>query len=312
MNYSARLRRKNELYVDDVSRSGRAMFVQSLRYRYIIMAAYPDPMRKALNMFDGGLRRPESYATRRRIPRRTPITFEGKIGRVKFLGWLIVSALVAAAFIFFIFKFPRIANDDWLVETIGFAGITFAFYILASAAAKRFHDMGQSGWHCIWLFVAPVTVFAALYLVLVPTRASTATKKPRPFSERNKFTRKGAVIFGGRIGRSKYLGWLIAAALIVVAPALMGLPPDFVAGPVLGWLVISVSVVAAPVILVSATARRLRDMDVSPWFSLLLLVGFLNVIVLSWLLVSPRRQPRSPVHGEWNLSLKPPYSPRPQ
>ncbi|SHH04779.1 DUF805 domain-containing protein [Massilia sp. CF038] len=103
----------------------------------------------------------------------------------------------------------------------------------------------------------------------------------------------------GRIGRLRYLaysfvfGILAMFALGIIAAVTMAISPKLMLG-VVG--VLYIPVFAVTFIL---ARRRFNDMDRSGWFSLLLIIPFVNFFVSLWLLFGPGDQ------GENDFGLPP-------
>jgi len=99
-------------------------------------------------------------------------------------------------------------------------------------------------------------------------------------------------MFTGRIGRLKFLGFMVVALAVIIAGYLIALAVGFGAaadegGAAAAVLVFLVAVLAGLLISLSAWARRFHDLDQSGWLALLAFVPFLYIFALLFLLLAP-------------------------
>lgn len=96
----------------------------------------------------------------------------------------------------------------------------------------------------------------------------------------------------GRIGRLRYLGYCFGVAVIgyigiAVSVFLMMMVLGEDAGIVMAIIVGSVVYIGILVLTIGYMVRRLHDLDHSGWFSLLILVPFVNLLLALYLLFAP-------------------------
>ncbi|MGY4533566.1 uncharacterized membrane protein YhaH (DUF805 family)/DNA-directed RNA polymerase subunit M/transcription elongation factor TFIIS [Pseudomonas sp. TE3786] len=93
----------------------------------------------------------------------------------------------------------------------------------------------------------------------------------------------------GRIGRVRYLGWLMGVWLLnaLIGGALGGVAAVMAQSELLHSAVTVISVVAWIALLVFFTAKRLHDIGWSAWFDLILLVPGINLLFILLLLILP-------------------------
>jgi uncharacterized membrane protein YhaH (DUF805 family) len=115
----------------------------------------------------------------------------------------------------------------------------------------------------------------------------------------------------GRIGRVRYLGWLMGVWLLnaLLGGVLGGLAAVLSQSEILYSAVTVLSVVAWIVLLVFFTAKRLHDVGWSAWFCLVLLVPLVNLLFILLLLILPgtaganRHGARPPHNGKGLIVL---------
>src|SRR5262245_10615474 len=98
-------------------------------------------------------------------------SFFGRIGRLASIGGtlLTIALLVAGifAFVYFGDGRPKPAPGeppDPLIVSIFVAAFILLFWAKFALAAKRFHDLGNSGWFSVALIVPVLGLIALLYL----------------------------------------------------------------------------------------------------------------------------------------------------
>ena len=57
---------------------------------------------------------------------------------------------------------PQFFAIDW--QTVGIAAFAFTIWPILATYAKRFHDLGWSGWWSLLLFIPIVNIAVLLYL----------------------------------------------------------------------------------------------------------------------------------------------------
>jgi len=98
-------------------------------------------------------------------------SFSGRIGRLAYLGgtFLNIAWAVAAIAVLSYFdqgpKPPELPSP--IVVSVFFAGFILLIWAKFALAAKRFHDVGDSGWLSLLLVVPFVGFFALVYLLVV-------------------------------------------------------------------------------------------------------------------------------------------------
>lgn len=94
------------------------------------------------------------------------LTFSGRAGRLEYLGIAIAASVVHTvnAMVFVDFdEFGGGASVTSPLFLILFVGATLVTW---SAAIRRCHDLGRSGFFLLWQFVPLLGLFAAFYLLL--------------------------------------------------------------------------------------------------------------------------------------------------
>ena len=119
-----------------------------------------------------------------------------------------------------------------------------------------------------------------------------------------------------RIGRLRYIAYGMGLMLLAIVPALLcGF--IMVIAPAIGWPLFAILEIGLWVMSVGFMVRRLHDMDKSGWWSLLIIVPLVNLILALFLLFAPGSdgenrfgEPPPPnstwvIVGAWSLLLVP-------
>ncbi|OPZ78483.1 MAG: hypothetical protein BWY78_00559 [Alphaproteobacteria bacterium ADurb.Bin438] len=88
---------------------------------------------------------------------------------------MIKSSYISSAFIIFIPKSLLIAK-------------IFLFYYFIILTIRRFHDLGQSGWMSITIFIPVVNIFILTYLLLFEGELKDNEYGPSPYKQENQAT----------------------------------------------------------------------------------------------------------------------------
>ena len=98
---------------------------------------------------------------------------------------------------------------------------------------------------------------------------------------------KSLFSFNGRIGRLQYVMTIILLKIITVFMELILRPISKQVSNKNTFIIIFIFVliwsIAALTITLAATAKRLRDIDSNPWFALLILIPFVDLILFLYL-----------------------------
>jgi uncharacterized membrane protein YhaH (DUF805 family) len=99
-------------------------------------------------------------------------SFYGRIGRGAYAGGmvlilLLLAAVIAALAYFFGSGRPAGNPPDLLVMLLPFL-FFLVFWSQLALTAKRFHDVGKTGWYCILIFVPLVGFIALIFLLVAP------------------------------------------------------------------------------------------------------------------------------------------------
>lgn len=95
-------------------------------------------------------------------------SFEGRIKRSTFWATLVPLFLISFALQIVI---ALSANQEAVVITIGIIALIYlvpATWICLATYAKRWHDLGMSGWMVLTLLIPLVNLFIFLYLGIAP------------------------------------------------------------------------------------------------------------------------------------------------
>ena len=99
-------------------------------------------------------------------------SFYGRIGRAVYAGGLLLNVLLAAAaFAALVYadsgrsRGPGGPPPDPLVIYTFIAGFLLFTWAKLALAAKRFHDVGKTGWLCLLLFIPLVSLIAFIFLL---------------------------------------------------------------------------------------------------------------------------------------------------
>jgi uncharacterized membrane protein YhaH (DUF805 family) len=99
-------------------------------------------------------------------------SFYGRIGRLSYVGGLLINLALAAAAIAAVLYLgkdqPRVEPGgplDPLVVSIMLPGVVLFSWAKLALAAKRLHDLGKSGWLCLVLFIPFFNLIAVIFLL---------------------------------------------------------------------------------------------------------------------------------------------------
>jgi len=99
-------------------------------------------------------------------------SFYGRIGRLTYLGGLLLNLSLAvatlAAVIYLAKNQPETAAGeiDPLVAYIVLPGFLLFSWAKLALAAKRLHDLGKSGWLCLVLFIPLFNLIAVIFMLV--------------------------------------------------------------------------------------------------------------------------------------------------
>ena len=97
-------------------------------------------------------------------------SFKGRIGRAAFAGGtllayaLVIGVIFLAAYLSGAMETPRQRPPESLVQLMPFLVLLLAWAQLA-LAAKRYHDLGKSGWFSLLLVIPLVGLIVFIYLL---------------------------------------------------------------------------------------------------------------------------------------------------
>ena len=98
-------------------------------------------------------------------------SFYGRIGRLAYLGGTFLNIAWAVAAIAVLAHFDQGPKSGGppnpIVVSIFLAGFVLFIWSKFALAAKRFQDLGDSGWLSLLLIVPLISVFAFVYLLVV-------------------------------------------------------------------------------------------------------------------------------------------------
>ena len=92
------------------------------------------------------------------------LSFYGRIGRLAYLGGLLLN-LAATAAVFVALYYLDQSVPDWVLGLIALVVLPLSTWVSLALAAKRFHDIGTSGWLGLLLFVPFIGLLVGIYLL---------------------------------------------------------------------------------------------------------------------------------------------------
>jgi uncharacterized membrane protein YhaH (DUF805 family) len=103
--------------------------------------------------------------------------FRGRFNRTSYALSVIIYGVVLAAFLYFESTFRRYGDiGAWG----SLAVLALMFWILIASLAKRFHDIGQSGWMTLLVLVPVVGQFTPIIMLFYPGNPTDNEYGPRP------------------------------------------------------------------------------------------------------------------------------------
>ncbi|MGU7779707.1 DUF805 domain-containing protein [Burkholderia sp. PU8-34] len=92
---------------------------------------------------------------------RTPFSFRGRAGRMQW--WCVTAALLGAGSVVdAIAAWPALQRSPAAVDVAGWAFAVVMVWMLAAVSARRWHDIGRSGW---WTLVHAIPVVGAFIAI---------------------------------------------------------------------------------------------------------------------------------------------------
>ena len=103
--------------------------------------------------------------------------FKGRINRRSYLiGWLVYSFLLFVGFMLYVPIGQYINSNMSNLQPLGviyLVSLIVIYYLLVlGLTAKRYHDLGRSGWNSLWFFVANIFLIVALSLMISEDKAN--------------------------------------------------------------------------------------------------------------------------------------------
>lgn len=97
--------------------------------------------------------------------------FKGRINRRSYLiGWLVYSFLLFVGFMLYVPVGQYINSNMPNLQPLGViylvSSIVIYYLLVLGLTAKRFHDLGRSGWSSLWLFVGNIFLIIGLSLMV--------------------------------------------------------------------------------------------------------------------------------------------------
>jgi uncharacterized membrane protein YhaH (DUF805 family) len=102
-------------------------------------------------------------------PLNVLFSFRGRIGRVAYAAGTVFLLMLAIAFVAALVYVGsgRKEAPEPFVTLLPFL-VLFMTWGKLALAAKRFHDVGNTGWACLLLFLPLVGLIAFIYLLVMP------------------------------------------------------------------------------------------------------------------------------------------------
>ncbi|MGY6562557.1 MAG: DUF805 domain-containing protein [Luteibaculaceae bacterium] len=95
-------------------------------------------------------------------PKENFFSYEGRIGRLAYLGRNIILTIPAVAVN--LVDFERESSSFYLLSLIAVG----SFVLIMLQNIKRLHDINLSGWYSVLLFVPLINLFLSLFLLFKP------------------------------------------------------------------------------------------------------------------------------------------------
>ena len=120
---------------------------------------------------------------------------------------------------------------------------------------------------------------------------------------------KSPITFAGTIGRLGFLVWVVAGVLVAIATGFFANALDSAGAGEAGDALYFLGSIISILMIVSATVRRLHDLDKSGWLWLLLPIPLVNILLLLYLLLKPGQNWQYTPEPESADTASPPYRP---
>lgn len=114
-------------------------------------------------------------------------TFNGRCGRLEYFGISVLAAMVHVFNVMLSMDFDAVRATGRLeVSPLFLVGFVFATLISWTAAIRRCHDVGRSGFFLLWQFVPLLGIAAALFLIFARGDDMKNRFGPPPWSITNR------------------------------------------------------------------------------------------------------------------------------
>jgi uncharacterized membrane protein YhaH (DUF805 family) len=97
-------------------------------------------------------------------------SFKGRLNRIQYVTIILAGYLLP--FVAYMVFSVSVRRTD-LIDLVGLAVIFGVTWIFFAAMAKRFHDIGKSGWACLLFFVPVVGQLTPIALMIYPGENKT-------------------------------------------------------------------------------------------------------------------------------------------
>ena len=102
--------------------------------------------------------------------------YAGRLNRrTYFVGGIILGVIY-----YILLYIARLLGTNIISELLSLIVILLAIVVGFSLSARRFHDMGQSGWLSLLLIIPLFNILVAIYLLLMPGKSGSNAYGPQP------------------------------------------------------------------------------------------------------------------------------------
>jgi uncharacterized membrane protein YhaH (DUF805 family) len=134
---------------------------------------------------------------------------QGRIGRVRFVGWSIGFMMLARIVLVIVAGGSAAIGSQALTMTLFFIGVIGMYMVISLFAIQRLHDLDKSGWLSLLILIPLINVVLVLFLFFAPgsEEANQYGAPPPPNST-------GVLV----------LAWLMPAIMIIGILAAIAIP----------------------------------------------------------------------------------------